>query len=251
MGGYVVNAQALDNLVPQEEMSVNVSRPELADYGPDGTRTWRNTSPAGLRSHHTLNGTEMEMSTRARCCKTPPVDPRMRKSHRCCGTSKENAPSLRLAVTGTVSCLWRRAKAKGKGTAGHLEQRERARKALAKAETGSTGTATTAEPTVIERPNAGNWVWKRLQRAKATNKSKANGKGRRKTLRTTKKKKSPREGTADDAWRVGTMNALTRQSRKRWAHKKGATKRFALLAEPDGGGTQTLQHTRAGSRRTP
>ena len=36
MGGYVVSAwvkaQALDKLVPQEQLSVFVSRPELADY---------------------------------------------------------------------------------------------------------------------------------------------------------------------------------------------------------------------------
>ena len=44
------------------------------------------------------------------------------------------------------------------------------------------------------------------------------------------------EGTADDAWSVGSMHALTRESRT--PHIDGATtNRFAVLAEPDNGGT--------------
>ena len=57
-------------------------------------------------------GAEMEMSAWARCCKTPPADPGTRKSHRCCGISKEKAPRLRLAVIGTMALA-----KDGKGTA--------------------------------------------------------------------------------------------------------------------------------------
>ena len=67
MGGYVVlelvKAQALDKLVPQEQLSVIVSRPELAYYNAkllcqsaDGTCTWRNTGPAGLHNCSTQVG---------------------------------------------------------------------------------------------------------------------------------------------------------------------------------------------------
>ena len=64
-----------------------------------GTRTWRSTGPAGLRSPYT------NMGPRLRCPHGRGAARRLQASraHRCCETSKENPPSLRLAVTGTVS----------------------------------------------------------------------------------------------------------------------------------------------------
>ena len=75
MGGCVVpewiEAQALDNLVSQEQMSVTVNRPELADYGLKlmwSKHRW-NTHMAKHRPSRSpqtphQNGTEMEMSSR-------------------------------------------------------------------------------------------------------------------------------------------------------------------------------------------
>ena len=48
------------------------------------------------------SGIEIQMSAWQRCCKTLPVDRRTLKSHRCCGTSKDTAPRLRLVVTWMV-----------------------------------------------------------------------------------------------------------------------------------------------------
>ena len=62
---------------------------------------------------------------------------------------------------------------------------------------------------------------------------------RRRTPRTTQRKEESEqqsEGTTDDAWWLASMNALTREPRVRWALRtpqKGATNRFAVLAEPD------------------
>ena len=46
--------------------------------------------------------------------------------------------------------------------------------------------------------------------------------------------------TPDDAWWLVSMNALTRETKTSWIQpmpQKGATKRFAVLAEPDTRGT--------------
>ena len=74
-------------VVPQEQLSVMVSRPERADYGPKllGSRYRWNTHVGATQAQRVSavtipKWTEMEMSTWARCCKTPPVEPRTRKS---------------------------------------------------------------------------------------------------------------------------------------------------------------------------
>ena len=64
----LVKVQALYKLVPQEQQSVIVSRPERADY--NAKLLWVTKSL---------------------------------KSHLCCGTSKENAPNWQLVATVTAS----------------------------------------------------------------------------------------------------------------------------------------------------
>ena len=111
MGGYVVpewvKAQALDKLVPQEQLSIIVSRPALADHKARLLRVKAQVEHArGATQAQQVSATaalEMETSVWAQCCKMLPVDPRMLKSHLCCGTSTENVPSLQLGATGMAS----------------------------------------------------------------------------------------------------------------------------------------------------
>ena len=86
----VGQAQGLDKLVPQEQLTVIASRPELA--GTDGS------CPQAQQVLHP-GGIEVRVSAWQRCCLTLPVDRRTLKSHRFCGTSKDTAPRLRLVVT--------------------------------------------------------------------------------------------------------------------------------------------------------
>ena len=72
------------------------------------------------------------------------------------------------------------------------------------------------------------------------------------TPRTTKRERSEQQGdgTTDGAWLFGSMNALARGPRIRWAlptPQKGATNRFAVLAEPDTDGiVDAATHTASG-----
>ena len=55
-----------------------------------------------------------------------------------------------------------------------------------------------------------------------------------------KQESERREGTPDDAWWLGSMNALTREPQTSWIQpmpQKAATNRSAVLAEPDTHGT--------------
>ena len=58
------------------------------------------------------------------------------------------------------------------------------------------------------------------------------------------------DGTTDGAWLFGSMNALARGPRIRWAlptPQNGATNRFAVLAEPDTDGiVDAATHTASG-----
>ena len=106
-----VEALALDKLVPQEQLSVMVSRPERADYGPKllGSRYRWNTHVGATQAQRVsavtipkwdrdgdvhVGAVLQDASSRAA---------NAQERHCCCGTSKEDAPSLPLAVTGTVS----------------------------------------------------------------------------------------------------------------------------------------------------
>ena len=139
---------------------------------------------------------------------------------------------------------------KGKGPRRDiLEQRERARKALAKAEMGSTGTVTTADPLVIARPKA-------IEKVSACTLLEPMRRTRRRALRTAKKKGSPgtraKAQLTMDAWWLGSMNALTESQ-----EFVGLTLRLTRVREtglqvwqsPTLVVPQKLLRTRVGSRR--
>ena len=61
------------------------------------------------------------------------------------------------------------------------------------------------------------------------------------------------EGTIDVAWGLGSVKALTREQKIRWAlfaPQKGATNMFAVLVEPDTHGTENAAlHAASGVQR--
>ena len=113
----------------QEQLSVIVRKPELADYG--------------LKLLWVKAQMKHALGAWVRCCKTPPVESRMRKSHRCCGTFKENAAGGDWDGVNVLNeAIMALAKGKGKGQGsgkGDFRAKGASQKKLAKAEMGSTG----------------------------------------------------------------------------------------------------------------
>ena len=121
---------------------------------------------------------------------------------------------------------------------------------LEKAGMGLMGLAITAVHMATGKPNVNNWMWRWRRREKAT-KAKAKGMERACIMlepieendtedimdrREKEESKQQSEETLDDAWWLGSMNALTREPKTSWTQpmpQKGATNRFAVLAEPD------------------
>ena len=138
-GGDVV-AHALDQLVPQELLSAVVSRPELADYGPN--LLW-----VKAQMEHARDATQAQQISTA----ASSTCDRHGDVHMSAVLWHLQGECPKLTAGGDWSRVGPMAlatgKGKGKGTAqGDCERKGRIRRAPGKAETALTGTVTAVEP---------------------------------------------------------------------------------------------------------
>ena len=176
-----------------------------------------------------------------------------------------------VALAGAIEALTK-GKGTGKGNAeGDPARKWRIRRAMGKAESGSTGIVTTVELTVTERPKqalgcrngrTGQGEPQRQTKGKGKHVCTLPGPGRRRRRKETDRvvetewSTSDRESATDDAWWLGSVNALSRECEMCRAQPPPAmsvANRFAVLAgDVDGdvqlscqrfGSTNTAKHT--------